>query len=98
MPTPGKAAELERLRGLLLEVLQRLVGYEPEALGLLDQILRYLIFASPREIPLGRREIPLGLRKGNRNENARRGRPHAVSVSPESGALYRKWATFRGRG
>jgi len=37
-PTSAKTAELEHLRALLLEVLQRLVRYEPDALGLLDRI------------------------------------------------------------
>jgi transcriptional regulator with XRE-family HTH domain len=33
-----ETAELEHLRALLLEVLQRLVRYEPDALGLLERI------------------------------------------------------------
>jgi transcriptional regulator with XRE-family HTH domain len=37
-PTSDEAAELERLKALLLEVLQRLVRYEPEAVDLLGRI------------------------------------------------------------
>jgi transcriptional regulator with XRE-family HTH domain len=38
-PAAPTSAEAERLRTLVLEVLQRLVRYEPEAIALIDQIV-----------------------------------------------------------
>jgi len=40
LPTQPASAEAERLKALLVEVLQRLVRYDPDAVELLDRILQ----------------------------------------------------------